>query len=144
MIKYIFYHLLMILLFFISKFQQLFSVNILLRNSSLVWIDFLITFRFYKRYILKRYGEQPKLSNSLFHDEKYSRFSYLPTGKVLLNVYIDYIKKNKFNHCYKLLLLQIKNLFFTYPPNLILRENQFKSIEEYSIKQLNYLWIYTQ
>jgi hypothetical protein len=82
-----------------------------------------------KIFIEDKYGDQPKIRNSLFHDTNFSKYYYLPKGKFLIKFYFDNFKKGKLKNILKQFQLRLKNLVNKYPLNVVLNEKQFSSFE---------------
>jgi hypothetical protein len=83
-----------------------------------------------REHIEGKYGLQPKLRNTLFHDNNFKKHSYLPQGKYLQQFYIQNILKSNFKKCIKMFILQLKNNFKKYPNDLILNEKEIKRFED--------------
>lgn len=81
-------------------------------------------------YIEDKYGLQPKLRNTLFHDNNFKKHCYLPRGKYLQKCYIQNILKVNFKKCFRMFILQLKNNFKKYPNNLILNERLIKRFDD--------------
>jgi hypothetical protein len=83
-----------------------------------------------REYIEDKYGLQPKLRNTLFHDNNFKKHCYLPRGKYLLKFYILNILEVNFKKCFTMFILQLKNNFNKYPKDLILNEREIQRFED--------------
>lgn len=76
-----------------------------------------------KQYIIDTYGNQPQLSNSLFHNDNYRKFIYLPRGFHFIKTIIKYILKLKLRTVKTLIRSYIVNiLLYNYPKELVINE----------------------
>ncbi len=83
-----------------------------------------------RKFIEVKYGVQPKLRNTLFHDNNFNKHSYLPQGKYLQQFYIQNVLKGNFKKCIKMFILQLKNGYKEYPNNLILNERDINRFDD--------------
>lgn len=83
-----------------------------------------------RKFIVNKYGEQAKLRNSLFHDNNFEKYSYLPQRQQLQNFYIQNILNGNLKKCVRMFVLQLKNNFKKYPNNLILNEREVNSFDD--------------
>lgn len=89
-----------------------------------------------RNFIKEKYGEQPKIRNSLFHDNKYPKFNYQSKGKDLEKQFIKNFRMGKFKKCIGILIIAFKLLFKRYPNNLIINEKKVNSFDvDSSVKQ---------
>jgi hypothetical protein len=78
-----------------------------------------------RNFIEEKYGKQPKLRNTLFHDINYNKYNHLPKGICLVKLYFHNIKKGNLKKCKRIFVLQMKNIFNNYPNHLIFNEREF-------------------
>lgn len=76
-----------------------------------------------RQYIEANYGKQPQLSNSLFHNENYRKYIYVPRGMHLIKIIIKNLFTFNLRTIERIIKSIIKNkLLYDYPKNLILNE----------------------
>lgn len=76
-----------------------------------------------KEYIVEKYGEQPKLANTLFHDDNYRRYIYIPKGLFFIKVLCKYLITFKLKAFASLIMAKMSNLIlYRYPNNLKIDE----------------------
>lgn len=80
-----------------------------------------------RKFIEDKYGKQPQLRNTLFHNNNFHKYNYLPRGKYLLIFYFKNIVKGNLKKCIRLFTSQLKNNFKKYPNSLILNERKVNS-----------------
>lgn len=80
-----------------------------------------------RTFIEGKYGKQPKLKNSLFHDNKYPKSNY--QSKDEYHQFIHNLTKGKIKKCIKLIMVCIKSLLNRYPNSLIINEKRVRSFD---------------
>ncbi|SEG51128.1 hypothetical protein [Flavobacterium urumqiense] len=84
-----------------------------------------------RSFIEEKYGKQPKLKNSLFHDSKYPKSNY--DSKDEIHQFIHNLNKGKIKKCIKLIMVYMKSLLNRYPNSLIINEKNVKSFDSTTI-----------
>ncbi len=90
-----------------------------------------------RNFIENKYGIQPKLRNSLFHDNNFKKHNYLKNGKDLHDFYSQNFLSGNIKKCIAMLVSQYKNKLKKYPSNLILNEMDFKIFDSGLIKKMS-------
>jgi len=76
-----------------------------------------------KEFMIEKYGKQPELANSLFHNDIFKRYIYVPKGTYLIKTILKYLLKFKLRPLISLIKSVITNLlFYNYPKNLEIDE----------------------
>jgi len=76
-----------------------------------------------RKYIVEKFGDQPKLANTLFHDKNYRAYIDIPKGGNFINSLAGDVLKFRIKHAAYLLTSYLKNKFlYNYPQELELPE----------------------
>jgi len=76
-----------------------------------------------RKYIVKRFGDQPRFANTLFHDKSYRNYIDIPRGKDFLFSLVNNSIRFRIKHAAFLLISYLKNKFlYNYPKELELPE----------------------